>query len=89
MSKRFDGTVLAENPDAIVVLDPGGMVLHWNAAAEAIFGYVCSEAVGHPITELIIGPDQRDEFDRVLRDAEANGLCIDESVRRRKDGARL
>ena len=89
MNKRFDGTVLAENPDAIVVLDPAGIVLHWNAAAETIFGYAVSEVVGKPLAELIVGPDQREEFIGVLRQAEADGLCIDESVRRRKDGARL
>jgi PAS domain S-box-containing protein len=89
MNDRFDGVVLSENPDAIVVLDPRGRILHWNAAAEAIFGYAAAEAVGHSLDELIVGPDQRAEFSRVLHEAETNGLCIDESVRQRKDGARL
>ena len=89
MNKRFDATVLAENPDAMMVLDTSGKVLTWNAAAEAIFGYSAVEAIGPPLAELIVGPDQREEFGRVLREAEANGLCVDESIRRRKDGARL
>ena len=89
MNAPFDATVLAHNPDAVVVLDPHGVVLHWNRAAEAIFGYFASEAVGKTFTELVVSPDQVAQFGELLREAEAAGLCVDESVRRRKDGTWL
>jgi len=89
MNKRFDSAVLTHNPDAVIVLDQAGVVLHWNTAAEAIFGYGESEAIGQSLSELIVGPGEREAFTGVLREAETHGLCIDESVRRRKDGALL
>ena len=89
MNKRFDSAVLTHNPDAVIALDPAGVVLYWNTAAEVIFGYGESEAIGLALSELIVGPGEREAFTEVLREAEAHGLCIDESVRRRKDGALL
>jgi protein-histidine pros-kinase len=89
MNKRLDDMVLAENPDALVVLDPGGMVRYWNAAAQTIFGFGPDDALGQPLDALIIGPDQRDDFRRRLQEAKPGDLRVDESLRRRKDGARL
>jgi PAS domain S-box-containing protein len=89
MNKRLDDMVLAENPDALVVLDPGGTVRYWNAAAHTIFGYGPDEALGRPLGDLIVGADQRDDFYRRLQEAKPGDLRVDESLRRRKDGARL
>jgi PAS domain S-box-containing protein len=89
MDKRLSDMVLAENPDALVVLDAAGAVRHWNAAAQVIFGHAPDEALGQPLGALIIGADQRDEFHRRLLDIRPGELQVDESLRRRKDGARL
>ncbi|MBG0813380.1 PAS domain S-box protein [Planomonospora sp. ID82291] len=40
--------------DAFVSLDTAGVVTTWNAAAERLFGWSAAEAVGRPLTELII-----------------------------------
>jgi len=89
MNKRFDSAVLTHNPDAVIALDSAGVVLYWNTAAETIFGYGEKEVIGQSLQELIVRPGDREAFAGVLREAEAKGLCIDESVRRRKDGALL
>ncbi|MFZ5549601.1 MAG: PAS domain-containing sensor histidine kinase [Pseudomonadota bacterium] len=89
MNRRLDDMVLAENPDALVVLGPDGTVQHWNAAAQAIFGHAPDEALGQPLEMLIVGPDQREEFRRQLGEVRPGELRVDESLRRRKDGARL
>ncbi|HVW02495.1 MAG TPA: ATP-binding protein, partial [Planctomycetaceae bacterium] len=40
--------------DAFVSIDENSVVVEWNAAAEHTFGWSRSEAVGHPLTQLII-----------------------------------
>lgn len=89
MTARLEELIRTQNPDALVVLDPQGRVVHWNDAAQTIFGYHAAESLGHTLAELIVGPEQREEFQRVLADASSSGLRVDESVRRRKDGSRL
>jgi len=39
--------------DAIVSADSNGCILYFNRAAERIFGYPASEAIGHPLTLLM------------------------------------
>jgi protein-histidine pros-kinase len=88
-NNNFDSAVLAHNPDAVVILDPDGVVRYWNRAAETIFGYMADEAVGQPLVDLVVTPEHRTSFECLLHEAERSGLCIDESVRRRKDGSLL
>ena len=40
--------------DAILMMDPKGQVSYWNPAAERIFGYTNSEAMGHDLHSLIV-----------------------------------
>ncbi len=40
--------------DAVVVMDRNGRLLDYNGAAEAIFGYTKTEAIGRPVTTLIL-----------------------------------
>ena len=42
--------------DAVVTMDAAGRVIGWNHAAEAIFGYTASEAIGREMAELIVPP---------------------------------
>ncbi len=51
--------VLAAALDAVVIADANGVVLEFNPAACATFGYQRDEAVGHELAELIIPPDLR------------------------------
>jgi protein-histidine pros-kinase len=76
-----------ENPDAILAIAPDGTVLYWNRAAETIFGYARDEAMGRPLTELIIPADRLEEERRILADTLTQDLAVYESVRRRKEGS--
>jgi PAS domain S-box-containing protein len=44
--------LLESSPDAIIGLEPTGLITHWNPGAEHITGYTEREAVGRPITFL-------------------------------------
>jgi PAS domain S-box-containing protein len=52
--------------DAVVTIDDRGRVLGWNQAAEAVFGYRASEAIGREMAELIVPPELRDAHRRGL-----------------------
>src|SRR4026209_606087 len=43
-----------ETPDAILAVHADGSVLHWNRAAEVMFGYTRDEAMGKKLTDLIV-----------------------------------
>src|ERR1700722_10177362 len=65
-------------PDAIIAICPDRRILHWNRAAEIIFGFSRAEALGEKI-DLIAAPDHVED----TRDDQS----VFESIRRRKDGS--
>jgi PAS domain S-box-containing protein len=86
MTLSFSERLAEENPDAQIALSSTGIVLQWNRAAEEIFGYGPDEALGQPLSELVVPPDRRAEEENLLRDAVAKNLAMCETVRRRKNG---
>ena len=73
---------------AIVMLDPGGLVVSWNTGAERIEGYLAEEIVGqhfsqfYPREDVDSGKPRHD-----LEVAAAKGRFADEGWRVRKDGS--
>lgn len=83
----FATQLLTETPDAVVAISPHGEVLHWNPAAETIFGFTSAEALGRSLSELIVPADRGEEAQQIQAEAIQHGLAVYESVRRRKDGS--
>ena len=76
MTKRIDSRELwDQTPDAVLAVSPDGRVLHWNRAAEAIFGYAADEALGRLLTDLIVPPDREAE-ERRQQHAEDEGGVV-------------
>ena len=75
---------------AILMLDPLGNVVSWNASAERIKGFRDDEIIGqhfsrfYPPEEVAAGKPERE-----LKMAIADGRCQDEGWRLRKDGSRF
>jgi PAS domain S-box-containing protein len=82
--------VLDTARDAIISIDPAGLVTLFNRCAEEMFGYPASEVLGHNVNVLMASP-YREEHDEYLRNyhrtrvAKAIGL-IRYVEGRRKDG---
>jgi PAS domain S-box-containing protein len=60
-------SVLDLAPDAVVVIDIEGIILHLNRQTERLFGYARRELVGHPL-ELLIPERFRERFRRRFRE---------------------
>jgi PAS domain S-box-containing protein len=93
-SERMARGIINTALDAFVQWDQAGIVCEWNTQAEAVFGWKREEAIGKPITELLIPADGRAafqaEFDRFLaggRTALLGHRFQMEAIRR--DGARV
>jgi len=89
MSDRYDDLVLSHHPDAVFVLGRDGTVLHWNHAAQRLFGYPPAEAVGKLWHDLLGTPSQQPAFAALLERAERERTSIEESVLQCRDGSRL
>jgi len=87
MSFDFNRLVLREMPDGIVITDPAGIVVHWTAGAEQLFGFSSDEAVGRSLNDIIVPPDRIDEENRILQETINNGVCYYESLRLTKGGS--
>jgi len=51
--------------DAIISKDLNCKIRSWNKAAERIFGYTAAEAIGQPVSMLVL-PGEEDEIPRIL-----------------------
>lgn len=89
MDMDFDQLVLQEMPDAVVLINPEGNIVHWTSSATAVFGYTAEETRGQPLTTLVTPADRHDEEKRCFQHVLQTGACSYESIRRKKDGTLL
>ncbi len=87
MATEFSAAYWEQNPDALLVLSPQGVVLEWNPAAELIFGYSQAEVQGRSVLDLIVPQGRAHEEDLFRAEALGLGTSVQEAVRRRKDGS--
>lgn len=85
MDAPLHAKALEHSPDAVLVLDASGRVLHWNRAAEAMFGYAAAEAAGKACSDFVVAPDHAHAFAELLHKAVVEHLGVDEFVCLRKD----
>jgi len=81
--------IVDSSDDAIVSKTVDGIVTSWNRAAEKMFGYTASEAIGRSI-KIIIPPERWSEEEEVLNRIR-RGERVDhfETIRVRKDDAQI
>jgi PAS domain S-box-containing protein len=85
-SARLLASIVEASDDAIISKDVNGIITTWNRAAERIFGYTATEAVGQPIA-ILAPADRADEMPAILGRIR-RGEKVDhfDTVRRAKDG---
>jgi PAS domain S-box-containing protein len=83
---RHLARVVESSDDAIISKDLNGIIMSWNRAAERMFGYTASEAIGRSI-RMIIPADRQSEEDMVLARIRAGeAITHFDTIRQRKDG---
>ena len=88
--KQYYESLVSLSPTAIVTLDLEERVTSWNPAAERLFGYAETDAVGRPIDELVLGTaEQKAEGESVTRRALEEGVVRLTTQRTRRDGTRV
>jgi diguanylate cyclase (GGDEF)-like protein/PAS domain S-box-containing protein len=79
--------IVEDSNDAIISRALDGIVTSWNAGAERLFGYAAADAIGRPISHLILPPEI---LDRVAQNVDSirrgNIVAPYETRRRTKDG---
>ena len=86
LASRRLAAIVESSDDAIVSKDLNGIITSWNQAAEQMFGYPASEAIGQSI-RMVIPADRQGEEDTVLAKIRAGEAVRNfETIRRRKDG---
>jgi PAS domain S-box-containing protein len=78
--------IVESSDDAIISTDLNGRILSWNPAAERMYGYRRSEAIGQPITMLF--PEDRlgEEAKNLGNIREGRRIDPYDTVRKHKDG---
>jgi PAS domain S-box-containing protein len=78
--------IVESSEDAIISKDLNGLIRTWNAAAERVYGYTASEAIGKPMSMLLPPDRQREEADILARLRAGERVEHFETTRVRKDG---
>ncbi len=60
--------------DAIILSDEEDRVIYWNPAAEKMFGFLQSEAIGRKLAELVIPPHGQKKHEALLKELMHNQL---------------
>jgi len=72
--RRLD-RLIAGCPDAYLEIDRGGVVVEWNAGAEATFGWPRDEVVGGFVTDTVLGgPFSRSPFGLLMADTTGSSI---------------
>ncbi|MBR1133903.1 PAS domain S-box protein [Bradyrhizobium iriomotense] len=84
--EQLFSAAVESSDDAIVMQSLDAVITGWNPAAELLYGYAASEAIGQS-TAIIVPPDRREQGKDYLRRI-ARGEPIErfETVRQRRDG---
>jgi diguanylate cyclase (GGDEF)-like protein/PAS domain S-box-containing protein len=69
---RFQAALLASVGQAVIAIDPQGLIVYWNKAAEDMYGWSESEALGQPLAVLV--PSESPETVRELVRASMEGI---------------
>ena len=88
--ERFRLFVDAVQDYALLMLDPSGYVISWNAGAQRIKGYKAEEIIGQHFSRFYL-PEaiEKGHPDEELRIATREGRYAEEGWRLRKDGSRF
>lgn len=84
---RFQAAVLEHVQNAVIATNTEGRVTYWNAAAEQLYGWTASEAVGSLVTDLTVPVTGRVAAEQVMAQLTRDGTWQGEFEVTRRDGS--
>jgi PAS domain S-box-containing protein len=78
--------LLVQGGAAVVATDLDGVVTHWSAGAQRLYGWSADEAIGQPVLELLAEPGDRAVAAANMKSMHSTGTWEGEFAVRRKDG---
>lgn len=76
--------------ESIICLDLQGNIIFWNRGAEKLYGYPSAEVLGHHVSMLYPGGEEREEYLRSLAEHLSSGKTSEKDVwRTNKAGERI
>jgi PAS domain S-box-containing protein len=85
----YQARLLENVEDAVVATDPQGTVTAWNGGAERLFGWSGAEAVGRPVTEVVVRAEPVPPFTEAARGLALTGRHHAQETRCRRDGTHV
>ena len=86
---RMSALMLDAIGQAVIATDLRGLVTYWNAAAEALYGWHASEAIGRPVTDLTVPELAAQQAADILQHLAAGRAWTGEFTVQRRDGTRF
>src|ERR1700759_2225925 len=72
---------------AVIATGLTGRVVHWSAGAQRLFGWAAGEMLGHPITDLPVGPIDAEEAETIAAAIDRAGVWQGRVTAVRRDGS--
>ncbi|MFP4636559.1 MAG: PAS domain S-box protein [Nitriliruptoraceae bacterium] len=83
---RFQAQLLEAVGDAVIAVDLDGVITFWNPAAERQYGWDAAAVLGRNV-DVIVPPDDRGRFARVLAKVQGGEVWSSEFDERHRDGS--
>jgi PAS domain S-box-containing protein len=81
--------VILHSSDAVITSRVDGTVRNWNSGAVKMFGHTSAEALGRPLIDLVLPPEQRDSLSNALRNLKRGQEFSGEIIACHSDGSQF
>jgi PAS domain S-box-containing protein len=88
-AKFFLAAIVESSEDSVVTVNFDGIITSWNKAAEGLYGYSAKDAVGKPLTMLMLPEDIKEVFASIDKIKNNRRVKIYDTVRVHKDGREI
>jgi two-component system, sensor histidine kinase and response regulator len=77
---------LVRGSAAVIATDLDGVITHWTAGAQRLYGWTGQEAIGNPLLDLLVAPGDRQTAAKTMESVRHTGDWEGEFDLRRKGG---
>ena len=86
-ARAIEDALLALNPDALIVTDARGRIVHWSPGATGVFGHAEADVLERRLVEVLIPGDRAESVERALPAARSRDTSRLDTIALRADGS--